>query len=220
MTGALDWTDISDSANAQVLSLSSTDVNGGVHTLAVSLDDTTGADIGTAVKNINAELQKSNDADLQNIVAVVDNKDNTKVRFISTNESFQVSLGVSVGAEGLDNGAQGVIVESTLDTNGGNASIATEQLASQAVDSLAKAVASLGAAQAVVGKGQNRFNYAVSLASTQLTNLAASESRIRDADLALEAANLTKAQILQQAGIAALAQANSAPQAVLSLLRG
>jgi flagellin len=85
---------------------------------------------------------------------------------------------------------------------------------------LANAVSSLGEAQAVVGKGQNTFNFAVSLASTQLTNLAASESRIRDADLALEAANLTKAQLLQQAGIAALAQANSAPQAVLSLLRG
>ena len=85
---------------------------------------------------------------------------------------------------------------------------------------LATAVASLGAAQAVVGRGQNQFNFAVSLAQTQLNNLAASESRIRDADLAAEAANLTKAQILQQAGIAALAQANVAPQAVLSLLRG
>jgi flagellin len=78
----------------------------------------------------------------------------------------------------------------------------------------------LGAAQAVVGKGQNQFNFAISLAQTQLNNLAASESRIRDADLAAEAANLTKAQILQQAGIAALAQANVAPQAVLTLLRG
>jgi flagellin len=53
-----------------------------------------------------------------------------------------------------------------------------------------------------------------------LTNIAAAESRIRDADLASEAANLTKAQIVLQAGIAALAQANSAPQAVLALLRG
>ena len=46
------------------------------------------------------------------------------------------------------------------------------------------------------------------------------ESRIRDADIAQEAANLTKAQVLQQASMAAMAQANSAPQAVLSLLRG
>jgi flagellin len=72
----------------------------------------------------------------------------------------------------------------------------------------------------VVGRGQNQFSFAVNLASSQLTNLAAAESRIRDADLAEEAANLTKSQILLQAGIAALGQANSAPQQVLQLLRG
>jgi flagellin len=88
------------------------------------------------------------------------------------------------------------------------------------VSALASAVGELGKAQAVVGRGQNQFNFAISLAQTQLTNLAASESRIRDADLAAEAANLTRVQILQQAGIAALSQANLAPQAVLSLLRG
>ena len=51
------------------------------------------------------------------------------------------------------------------------------------------------------------------------TNIAAAESRIRDADIAAEASNLTKAQVLQQSSMAALAQANSAPQSVLSLLR-
>ncbi len=70
--------------------------------------------------------------------------------------------------------------------------------AEAAVSSLAAAVAELGRVQANVGRGQNQFNFAVSLAQTQLNNLAASESRIRDADLASEAANLTKAQILQQ----------------------
>ena len=63
------------------------------------------------------------------------------------------------------------------------------------------------------------FNYAVNLAQSQLTNLASAESGIRDADMAAESANLTKAQILLQAGIAALAQANSAPQQVLTLLK-
>jgi flagellin len=77
----------------------------------------------------------------------------------------------------------------------------------------------VGVAQAVVGRGQNRFTYALNLAQSQLTNLAASESRIRDADLAEEAAKLTKGQILLQSGVAALAQANSAPEQVLALLR-
>ena len=53
-----------------------------------------------------------------------------------------------------------------------------------------------------------------------MSNLAAAESRVRDADMASEAANLTKAQVLQQSAIAAMVQANSAPQAVLTLLRG
>ena len=98
--------------------------------------------------------------------------------------------------------------------------IGTNAAGAAAVVALAKAVTYIGAVQAVAGRGQNQFNFAISLAQTQISNLAASESRIRDADLALEAANLSRAQILQQAGVAALAQANSAPQAVLSLLRG
>jgi flagellin len=66
---------------------------------------------------------------------------------------------------------------------------------------------------------ENGLAFAANWLSTQLTNLAAAESRIRDADLAAEAANLTKAQILLQAGTAAVAQANSSSQAVLALLR-
>jgi flagellin len=116
-------------------------------------------------------------------------------------------------------GLQGTVVASATTGAGATASIATQESAQSAVSALAEAVVSLGQAQAVVGRGQNQFNFAVNLASSQLTNLAAAESRIRDADLAEEAANLTKAQILLQAGVSALAQANSAPEQVLSLLR-
>jgi len=64
------------------------------------------------------------------------------------------------------------------------------------------------------------LSYAIDLAQSQITNFSAAESSIRDANVAQQAANLTKAQVLQQASIAAMAQANSAPQAILSLLRG
>ena len=74
--------------------------------------------------------------------------------------------------------------------------------------------------QGKVGAGQNLLNYAVNLAQSQIVNLSAAEAGIRDADVAFEAANLTKAQVLQQASLAALAQANSAPQALLALLKG
>ena len=74
--------------------------------------------------------------------------------------------------------------------------------------------------QSRVGAGQNKLQYAMDLANSQITNFSAAQSRIRDADVAAEAANLTKAQVLQQASIAAMAQANAAPQAVLALLKG
>jgi flagellin len=88
------------------------------------------------------------------------------------------------------------------------------------VAALGSAISKLGTAQAAVGKGQNQLSYAISLAQSQITNFSAAESQIRDANVAQQAANLSKAQVLSQASIAAMAQANSAPQAVLSLLRG
>ena len=85
---------------------------------------------------------------------------------------------------------------------------------------LGQAVQKLGCAQAAIGKGQNQLGYAIDLAQSQISNFSSAQAQIRDADVASEAANLSKAQVLQQASIAAMAQANSAPQAVLSLLRG
>ena len=87
------------------------------------------------------------------------------------------------------------------------------------MSALANSVATLGSAQAAVGRGENQFTYAINLAQSELTNEAAAESGIRDANLAAEAANLTKAQILLQAGVAALSQANAAPQNILALLK-
>lgn len=73
--------------------------------------------------------------------------------------------------------------------------------------------------RAELGAMQNRFENVVEVISVHRENLEAARSRIRDADFAAETANLTRAQILQQAGISSLAQANSAPQSVLSLLQ-
>jgi flagellin len=92
--------------------------------------------------------------------------------------------------------------------------------ATSALSAIQAAVEYLGQVQGKVGAGQNKLAYAISLAQSQIANFSAAESSIRDADIAQEAANLTKAQVLQQASMAALAQANSAPQAVMALLRG
>jgi flagellin len=115
--------------------------------------------------------------------------------------------------------ALGFAVAGTAATNAGAIDISSQGGGAAAVATIATSVATLGSAQAAVGKSENVLNYALNLAATQVTNEASSESQIRDADLAQQAANLTKAQILLQAGVAALAQANSAPQAILTLLK-
>ena len=81
-------------------------------------------------------------------------------------------------------------------------------------------MATLGSVQGTVGAGENKLGYATQLAESQITNYSSAESQLRDADMATEAANLTKAQVLQQASLAAMAQANATPQAVLTLLKG
>ena len=209
---------------SQTFTISAADAGGAMHAKTVTLSGK--QDLDAALKSINDNLQATNDSTLQKIVAVADgNSDGSAagIRFISSLNNFQVSVGTGDGGHGfVEEGTttQGKTYSSSTMAGGGTADISTETAAKNAVATLADAVTSLGAAQAVVGKGQNQFNYAVNLAQSQLSNLAAAESRIRDADLANEAANMSKAQILLQAGIAALAQANSAPQQVLSLLRG
>ena len=91
--------------------------------------------------------------------------------------------------------------------------------ASQALSIIDRALTTVNSARADLGAVQNRFQSVVANLNTSSENLTASRSRIRDADYAKETAELTRTQILQQAGTAMLAQANQIPQNVLSLLR-
>ena len=209
---------INYASDDQELTVQANDSSGAPHSVAVSLDSTNARSIDEAVNAINRALLESNDSTMQQISAIKVNDAGTeKITLVSTVPDFRLSVGANASGTGLDQ--TNPLLEAGQIGTGANAIIDTQAAAEAAVSALATAVATLGAAQAVVGRGQNQFSFAISLASTQLTNLAASESRIRDADLAAEAANLTKAQVMQQAGIAAMAQANSAPQAVLALLQ-
>jgi flagellin len=91
--------------------------------------------------------------------------------------------------------------------------------AETALGQVRTAITNLGTVQNTVGTLQNRLQFAIGLAQSQSVNTMAAESRIRDADVAEESANMTKFQILTQAGIATLAQANQSTSAVLGLLR-
>jgi len=223
-TSLLSFSAIRNGADDQTITLMANDASGASQSLAVVLrHDSTVRNAGTldeAIDAINNALQQSNNATLSQIVAVKGKATAggaEGIRFISNLASFQVGIGTNAGGTGI--GSQGTVQKAATVGSGATASIDSQDMAEKAVAALGEAIAKLGTAQAVVGRGQNQFTYAVNLAQSQLTNLAASESRIRDADLAEEAASLTKAQILLQAGIAALSQANSAPEQVLSLLR-
>jgi len=86
------------------------------------------------------------------------------------------------------------------------------------LEKLDEALKTVDSLRSELGAVQNRFEDAITNLNTNETNLAAARSRIEDADYAVEVANMTRAQILQQAGTSVLAQANQIPQNVLSLL--
>ncbi|MEQ1886753.1 MAG: flagellin [Bryobacteraceae bacterium] len=226
-TDVYQFTGLRNTGDEQTITLTAVDASGGEHTLNVALTTSNASTLDQAVSTINSAILQSNDATLKQLAAFKEvNSGNTAegVRFLSAGGEFKVSLGSSPSDVGIADGdlgtSGGAVLSSEVNGDGSTSDISNITTAQAAVAALAVSVSNLGKAQAVVGRGQNQFNYAINLASSQLTNLAAAESRIRDADLAQESANLTKAQILLQAGIAALAQANSAPQQVLTLLRG
>jgi flagellin len=99
-------------------------------------------------------------------------------------------------------------------------SVGTTSAANTAISRVDAALQSVSSLRSTFGAIQNRFESTISNLQTASVNMQASRSRIQDADFAAETATLTKNQILQQAGVAMLAQANSLPQNVLSLLRG
>jgi len=105
-------------------------------------------------------------------------------------------------------------------TQGATASLGADSASALgAVDDIDAALTAVNSARSTFGAAQNRFESVVSNLRVAAENQAASRGRIMDADFAQETANLSKAQILQQAGIAMVAQANALPQNVLALVR-
>ncbi|MFP3341752.1 flagellin [Halomonas sp. SIMBA_159] len=112
---------------------------------------------------------------------------------------------------------QDVYFAATVDESTGVVTLG-DKLNADPLASLDAALNQVDSLRSELGAVQNRFEDAITNLSTNETNLAAARSRIEDADYAVEVANMTRAQILQQAGTSVLAQANQLPQNVLSLL--
>ena len=106
--------------------------------------------------------------------------------------------------------------------NGSNVAsidISTASGAQKAIDTIDAALEQINSTRGDLGAINNRLDFTISNLSNVAENVSAARSRIEDADFAAESANLSRAQVLQQAGTSMLAQANAAPQQVLSLLQ-
>ena len=98
--------------------------------------------------------------------------------------------------------------------------MSTASGAQNAIAAIDAALNQVNSSRGDIGAYQNRFSSAIANLQTTAENVSAARSRIQDADFAAETAELTRTQILQQAGVAMLAQANALPNNVLTLLRG
>ena len=128
--------------------------------------------------------------------------------------------GFTIADTGLDGSAVTFAAAAGIEKTGvDNVTVETQKDAWVALKKIDSAIDQVNAARADLGALQSRFESAVANIDIQVENLAASRGRIVDADFAKETANLSRTQILQQAGTAMVAQANQLPQQVLQLLQ-
>jgi flagellin len=128
--------------------------------------------------------------------------------------------GFDVVDTGFDTSVAFTDAVNTEKTGIDNVTVGTQRDAWVALKKIDSAIDQVNSARANLGALQSRFESAVANIDIQVENLAASRGRIIDADFAKETANLSRTQILQQAGTAMVAQANQLPQQVLQLLQG
>ncbi|SDF90733.1 flagellin [Paraburkholderia phenazinium] len=137
---------------------------------------------------------------------------------ISAFNGAQTTIGATTAAQ------PSTSVLSSVNTNNvptsvANVNVSTTAGANLAMETIDNALATISNIQATLGAAQNRLTSIATSQQAESTDLSSAQSQITDADFAQETANLSKAQVLQQAGISVLAQANSQPQQVLKLLQ-
>ena len=207
-------------------------INGGAASLAADPDPVTGlitltfndadaALIGTAEVAAGSTVQDAanaiNNANLSGVSAFVN--DAGEIQLLSDEAGVTV---VEAGGNGNVTGLSGVTtVAETVGTATTLAGLGVDTVANAnfAIARIDSALSDVNGLRGNLGAIQNRFESTIINLQTVSENLAASRGRIQDADFAAETAALTKAQILQQAGVAVLSQANAQPQLALSLLQ-
>ena len=173
-------------------------------------------------------LQAEVDQLTQEISRIVDTTEfnGTSLFTSATSITFQVGQDgaadnqVAVSTIDLDvSGASGLHTYSGSLTATSVVNVSSQATASAAIANLDTDIGKIAQKRATFGAVQNRFEAVISNLQNYAENLTAARSRIMDTDFAMETANLTRTQVLQQAGVAMLSQANATPQSVLALLR-
>jgi len=175
-----------------------------------TLNNTQRSALQSEFSNLQAEVDR-----------IVDTTEFNGIRMIS-------SAGASVTFQiGADSGAANQITftsvnahASALGVGTAAAAVSTQAAAQAALSSLDGAISSLASTRGSLGAVENRLQATISNIQNSIENLSASESRIRDVDVAMETANFVRLQILQQASVAMLSQANQQPSLALTLLGG
>ena len=157
--------------------------------------------------SFNGKLILGSDAGTQTFQVGANTTGNDSIDVATVDMTTDGSLTV---VNGTDNTGSG---RATIDNTADPASIAT------VIDNIDTAINTVNSQRSVMGAAQNRFDAVVNNLQVGVENQSAARSRIMDADFAAETANLSRAQILQQAGTAMIAQANQQPQQVLTLLQ-
>lgn len=169
---------------------------------ATSLEDILG--------QVNAQSQQT---------GITVNLDRTNEELVFSSDFGEpISLEITAGSGGGTTTVTGTVANDTVTMN--DIDISTQDGADLAMISIDYAINQINDIRAELGAVQNRFESTIANLATTSENLAASNSRIRDADFAKESAELARTQVLQQAGLSVLSQANARPQQVLQLLQG
>lgn len=143
---------------------------------------------------------------------------NTEFNGVSLTDGSNSSLDVQVGTGSGANNRVSVDFGNLTSLGLGSAGLDTAANAQSAIDTIDTALGTVNGYRSDYGAAQNRLESSLNTMENYAVNLSAAESRIRDADMAFETAEMTKYQVMQQAGIAALSQANGAQQAFLRLI--
>lgn len=190
--------------------------DGALNNISTLLDrlSTLATQSASAASNVD-RTQLNNE--FQDVLKEIDREAN--VAGLTASSGFSVFVS-NDGANGKVGGTIGAADTTALSLKSGSyIDISSASTAATAVSTIASAVTTLGSAQSTIGTLENRLQFAISLAQSQVVSNKTAESRIRDANVAEESANLTRYNVLTQSGIAALAQANQTSQSVLTLLR-